>query len=104
MSTNERRPVLGRARDLPVLVKILSAVVVTVVVAVAVGVLGLVKLGGTAGQVQAMYAAQVKPLGVLAQAQRTEMQLRLDVSLHDTATNAAAMDKVEATIKEHDAQ
>lgn len=103
MST-ARRPLLARARDLPVLTKILSAVVVTLVVAVGVGVLGLVKLSGTADEIHAMYEGQVKPLGVLADIQRTEMQARLDVANHGASLDAASQQKYEAQIAEHAAQ
>ena len=90
--------------DLPLQVKILSAVVVTLVVAVGVGLLGLVKLGATANEVQAMYAEQVKPLGVLSAAQRMAMQGRVDNLIHATSLNDAAMDKTEAAMQEHEAQ
>ncbi len=104
MSVARSRSPLARARDLPVLVKILSGVVVTLVVAVSVGVLGLVNLGRTAGEVDAMYVEQVKPLQVLAQAQRTAMQLRLDTLNHATSLDVASMDKVEAAIEQHEAE
>jgi methyl-accepting chemotaxis protein len=90
--------------DLPLQVKILSAVVLTLVVAVGVGLLGLVKLSGTADQVQAMYVEQVKPLGVLAGAQKMALQGRIDNLLHATSLDNASMQKIEAAMKEHGAQ
>ncbi|SDO02464.1 methyl-accepting chemotaxis protein [Geodermatophilus sp. DSM 45219] len=98
------RSVLARARDLPVLVKILSAVLVTLVVAVGVGLLGLVNLGKTADETQAMYEQNVQPMTVLAQAQRTAMQLRLDTLNHATSLDAASMDRIEIAIEDHEAE
>src|SRR5688500_8169001 len=76
--TTEQQSRRMRFVDLPLTVKILSAVVLTLVVAVGVGLLGLVKLSGTADQVQAMYVEQVKPLGVLANARSMALQGRID--------------------------
>jgi methyl-accepting chemotaxis protein len=103
MPVTDRPSVLARARDLPVLVKILSAVLVTLVVAVGVGLLGLVKLGATADETQAMYEQNVQPLTVLAQVQRTAMQLRLDTLNHATSLDTASMDRIEAAIDDHEA-
>ena len=89
------RSPLARLSDLPVLVRILAAVTVTLVVAVGVAVLSLTRMSGIAGDVTAMYQENVKPSAVLAQAQRTEMQLRLDVANHASSSDAAAMAKYE---------
>jgi methyl-accepting chemotaxis protein len=90
--------------DLPLKVKVLSAVVLTLVVAIGVGLLGLVKLSGTAAQVEAMYVEQVKPLGVLANARAMAIQGRVDNLVHATSLDKASMDKVEAAMKEHEAR
>jgi methyl-accepting chemotaxis protein len=89
--------------DLPLQVKILSAVVLTLVVAVGVGLLGLVKLSGTAKQVQTMYVGQVKPLGTLANARAMSLQGRVDNLIHATSLDNPTMDKVEVAMKEHEA-
>lgn len=91
-------------RRVTVLAKILSTVVVTLVVAVGVGLLGLVNLGKTADETQAMYEQYVQPLNVLAQVQRTAMQLRLDTLNHATSLDAASMDRIEVAIEEHEAE
>ncbi len=104
MSTTTSRSAVARLRDLPVLTKILSAVLVTLVVAIGVGVLGLTKLSGTADEVQTMYEVQVEPLGVLARAQRVAMQLRVDVLDHATSLDAAGMDEGEGLVAEHEAE
>ena len=89
--------------DLPLKVKVLSAVVLTLVVAVGVGVLGLVKLSGTAGEVQAMYVEQVRPLGVLANARAMAMQGLVDNLTHATSLDQPSMAKTEAAMQEHEA-
>src|SRR5689334_18244671 len=103
MTTVEQRSRRLRFVDLPLQVKILSAVVLTLVVAVGVGLLGLVKLSGTADEVQTMYRGQVKPLGVLAGARSMALQGRIDILVHAISVDSAAMDKVEASMKEHEA-
>ncbi|WP_430640988.1 methyl-accepting chemotaxis protein [Couchioplanes caeruleus] len=85
------------------MIKIISAVVVTLVVAIGVGLLGLVKLSNTSADVNAMYMVQVKPLGVLATAQRTAMQARVDLLVHATSLDPASMSAVEARMKANDA-
>ncbi|WP_240896188.1 methyl-accepting chemotaxis protein [Kineococcus siccus] len=102
MTTEGRRP-SARLRDLPVLTKILSAVVVALLVAVGVGLLGLVKLQATATAVQDMYVVQVKPLRVLAEAQKAEMQSRVNVLNHLASLDDATMAEVEAKIAADDA-
>ncbi|MPQ98272.1 HAMP domain-containing protein [Modestobacter sp. I12A-02628] len=92
------RSSLARLGDLSVMTKILAAITVALVLAVGTGVLGLVKLGSTADQVQEMYQVQVKPLGVLAEAQRTEMQLRVSLLNHATSLDVPAMQKAEAAL------
>ncbi len=104
MPTTDRRPLVARAGDLPVLVKILTAIVITLVVGVTVGVLGLTKLSATAREVDAMYEVQVKPLGVLAQAQRMQQQLRIDNLLHATSQDDASMLEIETEMVEHGEQ
>jgi len=103
VATTEARSAAVRLRDLPVLTRILAAVVVGLVVAVAVGALGLVKLQASAAMVDTMYSGQVKPLAVLAAGQRLEMQARLNVLNHLASLDAASMAKVEAKIKSDDA-
>jgi methyl-accepting chemotaxis protein len=101
--TTEQQSRRMRFVDLPLKVKVLSAVVLTLLVAIGVGVLGLVKLNSTAAQVQAMYVEQVKPLGVLANARKMAMQGVLDNLLHATSLDNPSMDKIEAEMKEHEA-
>jgi methyl-accepting chemotaxis protein len=103
MVTTEQRSRRMRSADLPVLVKILSAVVLTLMVAIGVGVLGLTKLSQTADQVEAMYSMNVKPLGVLAGVQRTAMQGIADNLSHATSIDAASKSRVEAGMKANDA-
>jgi methyl-accepting chemotaxis protein len=103
MTTVEQRSRGMRFVDLPLQVKILSAVVLTLVVAVGVGLLGLVKLSGTADEVQSMYRDQVKPLGVLAGARSMALQARIDVLVHGISQDGASKDKAEASMKEHEA-
>ncbi|MEU4240234.1 methyl-accepting chemotaxis protein [Actinoplanes sp. NPDC026619] len=76
-------------QDLPVLPKIIAGAVLTLLVAVVVAVVALVKLNDTATQVQEMYEIQVKPLIVLGQADRAMMQLRVDVLRHGISITAA---------------
>jgi methyl-accepting chemotaxis protein len=103
MATTQHRSLVARIGDLPVMVKILSAVVITLAVAVGVGLLGLIKLSQTAAQVEAMYSVQVKPLAVLAGAQRTAMEQVVDNLGHATSLDAAGMQRVEADMRTHDA-
>jgi methyl-accepting chemotaxis protein len=103
MTTMVQQSRRTRFVDLPLQVKILTAVVVTLVVAVGVGILGLVKLSATADQVQAMYAEQVKPLGTLANARALALQGRVDNLVHATSLDSPSMDKVEVAMKEHEA-
>jgi methyl-accepting chemotaxis protein len=103
MTTVQQQSRRTRFVDLPLQVKILSAVMLTLAVAVGVGLLGLVKLSATAGQVQAMYVEQVKPLGVLANARSMALQGRIDNLIHATSLDDASMDKVEASMQEHEA-
>ncbi len=104
MSSPSSPALLGRVRDLPVLVKVLSGVCLTLVVAVGVGLLGLSNLSTTARQVQDMYAVQVKPLAVLAEATRMQTQLRLDLMVHATSLDPAGKQAAETTIAEHEAE
>jgi len=104
MTTVQQQSRRTRFVDLPLKVKVLSAVVLTLLVAIGVGVLGLVKLGGTAQQVQAMYNEQVKPLGILSATKAMALQGRVDNLVHATSLDAATMDKVEAAMKEHEAE
>jgi len=103
MVTTQHQPRRMRFVDLPLRVKVLSAVVVTLAVAVSVGILGLAKLNLTAGHVQDMYVEQVKPLGVLANARRLAMQGIVDTLSHATSLDNAGMDKVEADMQTHEA-
>jgi methyl-accepting chemotaxis protein len=104
MTTMQQPSRRFRFVDLPLTVKVLSAVVLTLVVAIGVGILGLVKLSGTAEQVQAMYEKQVKPLGVLSSAKSMAIQGRVDNLIHATSLDSPTMDKVEAAMKEHEAE
>ncbi len=103
MATTQHQPRRMRFVDLPLRVKVLSAVVVTLAVAVSVGILGLVKLNMTAASVQAMYVEQVRPLGVLADARRLAMQGIVDTLSHATSLDDAGMAKVEADIQANEA-
>ncbi|GIM93450.1 methyl-accepting chemotaxis protein [Paractinoplanes toevensis] len=84
--------------DLPVLPKIIAGAAITLIVAVTVGVVALVKLDSTAKQVQEMYEIQVKPLIVLGQADRLMMQLRVDLLRHGLTPSAATKAKIETQI------
>jgi methyl-accepting chemotaxis protein len=84
--------------------KILTAVVIGLVLAVGVGVLGLSRLGSTAGQVRAMYTVQVKPLRRLSEVQRTAMQSYVDLLTHNSSLDVASQQKAEAAIKQDDDQ
>jgi methyl-accepting chemotaxis protein len=95
---------MSRLADLPVLTKILSAITLTLLVALGVGALGLVKLSSTADQVQAMYEVQVRPLGTLAEAQRVQMQSRVDLLGHATSLDEASMRKAEQALAADDAE
>ncbi len=103
MASTEYQPRRMRFVDLPMRVKVLSAVMVTLAVAVGVGVLGLVKLSATAGHVEDMYVEQVKPLGVLADARRLATLGIVDTLSHATSVDDAAMAKVEADMQAHEA-
>jgi methyl-accepting chemotaxis protein len=103
MATTEPQARRMRFVDLPLRVKIFSAVVVTLAVAVGVGLLGLVKLNQTAGHVEDMYVEQVKPLGVLADVRRLAMQGIVDTLSHATSLDNAGMAKVEADMQAHEA-
>ncbi|MFD0522620.1 methyl-accepting chemotaxis protein [Paractinoplanes durhamensis] len=91
-------------KDLPVLPKIIAGAAVTLIVAVIVGVVALMKLDATAKQVQAMYEKQVKPLIVLGRADRMMMQLRVDLLRHGISRTAAGKAKAEALIDEHETE
>ena len=90
--------------DLPVLVKVVAGAVVTLVVAVLVGVVALVKLDGSAEQAQAMYSENVLPLTVLSRLDRQVMQVRVDLLRHGLAQGPAAKTKIDAAITAGDQQ
>jgi len=91
-------------QDLPVLPKVIAGAVVTLLVAMAVGVVALVKLDITATQVQQMYEAQVKPLIVLGRGDRMMMQVRLDVLRHGISLTAANKEKAATAVTTHEQQ
>ncbi|WP_239117795.1 methyl-accepting chemotaxis protein [Paractinoplanes ferrugineus] len=90
--------------DLPVLPKTIAGAVITLAVALVVGIVALVKLDTTAGQVQEMYELEVQPLIVLGRADRTMMQLRVDLLRHGISRSAANKEKAEQLIAEHEQQ
>jgi len=90
--------------DLPVLVKVVAGAVVTLVVAVLVAVVALVKLDGSAQQAQVMYADNVSPLIVLGHLDRQLMQARVDLLRHGLATDQAAKSQIDAAITAGDQQ
>jgi methyl-accepting chemotaxis protein len=89
-------------QDLPVLPKIIAGAVLTLIVAMVVGVVALVKLDTTAKQVQEMYELEVQPIVVLGHTDRMMMQLRVDVLRHGISTSAANKEKAETLIGEHE--
>jgi methyl-accepting chemotaxis protein len=90
--------------DLPILPKIVAGAVITLIVAMTVGVMALIKLDTTAEHVQEMYEVQVKPLIVLGHADRTMMQLRLDLLRHGITPSAATKAKIGQQITAEEAQ
>ena len=90
--------------DLPVLVKVAAGTVVTLAVAVLVGVVALVKLHDTAEQAQVMYTGNVGPLIVLGRLDRQVMQARVDLLRHGLALDEAAKAKIESAITDGDQQ
>lgn len=79
--------------DLGVNVKILAAVAMAGLVAVVVGVTGLVGLGKASDAVQAVYHQNLLSVSTLGDLRATVIQARLDLTLHFVATDAAAKTK-----------
>ncbi|MGX5653611.1 methyl-accepting chemotaxis protein [Geodermatophilus nigrescens] len=93
----------ARPRDLPVLAKILTAVLITAVVAAGVGLLGLRELSATAGEVRAMHDENVLPLATLTELELAQMQLRIDVLNYAVNPDPVARQQLETTMREDEA-
>jgi methyl-accepting chemotaxis protein len=86
-------PVRGRSfsfADLRVNIKVLTAVAVAGLVALAVGVTGLVALGRASNSAQRIYSENLKTVAALGDLRATMIQARLDLTLHFVAKDAAS--------------
>ncbi|RZS86831.1 methyl-accepting chemotaxis protein [Motilibacter rhizosphaerae] len=79
--------------DLPVGVKVLSAIVCALVVAVTVGVNGLRALGGASSSAQSIYRSNMASTRALGHLDRAALQFRVDLANHAISTDDATMEK-----------
>jgi methyl-accepting chemotaxis protein len=85
--------------DLRVNIKILIAVAVAGIVALAVGVTGLVALSHASGSAQKIYSGNVKSVAALGDLRAGMIQARLDLTLHFVAKDAASKTTIAETFK-----
>ncbi|HYY12368.1 MAG TPA: methyl-accepting chemotaxis protein [Kineosporiaceae bacterium] len=84
--------------------KVLLCVGLVALVALAVGLLGLIRLGSVASATAQVYQQNVLAGGHLAAARELGMKTRLDVANLAIAQDKASMDKYDAAIKQDDAK
>jgi methyl-accepting chemotaxis protein len=84
--------------DLRVNTKILAAVAVAGIVALAVGVTGLVALGGASDSASKIYSGNVHGVSALGELRATMLQARLDLTLHFIVQDTAAQNAFKADI------
>ncbi|MFI5898359.1 methyl-accepting chemotaxis protein [Actinoplanes sp. NPDC051513] len=99
MSIEADRPAGGRfsVANLPVNVKILAAVCIAGLVALAVGVSGLAALGRASAAAQQIYSTNVANVAAVGDIKSAFLQVRVDVTLHAASSGAAAKTKVKET-------
>jgi methyl-accepting chemotaxis protein len=81
--------------------KIMLAVALLGLVATAVGVLGLTKLGEASAAARAVYQDGLKPLAHVEEMRRLSMEVSADVALHATAPDQASMQRYAEQIATH---
>jgi methyl-accepting chemotaxis protein len=85
--------------DLPVSTKILAAVAVAGIVALAVGLTGLVALSRSSSSAQRIYSGNVESVSALGDLRAAMLQARLDLTLHFIVQDTATMKVAENAFK-----
>ena len=99
MGTQAVMPARGRfsMADLPINVKILAAVGAAGLVALVVGITGLVALGNASASADRIYTANVTNVAAVGDIKSAFLQVRVDVTLHAATSGAADKAKVQQT-------
>ncbi|WP_250034941.1 methyl-accepting chemotaxis protein [Paractinoplanes maris] len=104
LALNEPIPVTRAGRrsfdDLGVSVKVLAAVSVAALVALSVGIMGLVALSNVSDSAQVIYTSNVSGVRSIGQIRAEISETRLDTAFHAISTTDAAMQKYAASFDE----